>query len=67
MILVEDGKPIERNLRRDRITLEELAAAGAAAGIADRSTTVRWAVLETNGQISFIPKGARSLRACRSI
>ena len=27
VIVVENGKPIERNLRRNRITLEELAAA----------------------------------------
>ena len=30
VIVVEDGKPIERNLRRNRITLEELAAAARA-------------------------------------
>jgi uncharacterized membrane protein YcaP (DUF421 family) len=55
VIVVEDGKPIERNLRRNRITVEELAAAARQqqiAAIAD----VRWAVLETNGRISFIGK-----------
>ena len=55
VIVVEDGKPIERNLARNRITLEELAAAARIeqiAAIAD----VKWAVLETSGKISFIPK-----------
>ena len=33
VIVVEDGEPIERNLRRNRITLEELAAAARADGI----------------------------------
>jgi uncharacterized membrane protein YcaP (DUF421 family) len=55
VIVVEDGKPIERNLRRNRITLEELAAAARAQQLASLDQA-RWAVLETNGQISFIPK-----------
>jgi uncharacterized membrane protein YcaP (DUF421 family) len=55
LILVEDGKPIERNLRRERITLEELAAAARQKELASLDR-VRWGVLETNGQITFIPK-----------
>ena len=56
VIVLEDGKPVERNLRRNRITLEELAAAARADGIGSLDT-VRWAVLETNGRISFLRKG----------
>jgi uncharacterized membrane protein YcaP (DUF421 family) len=55
VIVVEDGKPIERNLRRNRITLEELAAAARQNAIASLDD-VKWAVLETNGRISFIPR-----------
>ena len=55
VIVVEDGKPIERNLRRNRITLEELAAAARQSQLASIED-VRWGVLETNGRISFIPK-----------
>ena len=55
VIVVEDGRPIDRNLKRNRITLEELAAAGRLEGI-DSLDQVRWAVLETNGQLSFIGK-----------
>ncbi|MGZ8782414.1 MAG: DUF421 domain-containing protein [Gaiellaceae bacterium] len=55
VIVVEEGKPIERNLSRNRITLEELAAAARQDGI-ETLDSVRWAVLETNGRISFIPK-----------
>ena len=55
VIVVEDGKPIDRNLRRNRITLEELAAAARQQQIASIGD-VRWGVLETNGQLSFIPK-----------
>ena len=55
VIVVEDGRPIDRNLKRNRITLEELAAAGRLEGI-DSLDQVRWAVLETNGKLSFIGK-----------
>ena len=55
VVLVEDGTVIDRNMRRERITREELEAEGRlqqVAGIED----MRWAVLETAGQISIIPK-----------
>ena len=55
MIVLEDGKPIDRNLRRNRITLEELAAEARLQQFASLDD-IRWAVLETSGQISFIPK-----------
>jgi uncharacterized membrane protein YcaP (DUF421 family) len=54
VVLVENGEVIERNMRRERITVEELEAEGRqqqVASIAD----MRWAVLETSGQISVIP------------
>jgi uncharacterized membrane protein YcaP (DUF421 family) len=55
VIIVEHGKPIDRNLRRNRITHEELAAQARLQHI-DHVEDVEWAVLETSGQISFIPK-----------
>jgi uncharacterized membrane protein YcaP (DUF421 family) len=55
IVLVQDGKPIERNLRRERLTLEELAA-GARLQQIEKIDDVKWAVLETSGQISYIPK-----------
>lgn len=58
VILLEHGKAIEKNLRRNRITVEELAAQARMQQI-PRLDEVEWAVLETSGQISFIPK-ARS-------
>jgi len=54
IVLVEHGRPIEGNLRRERITMEELAAEARLQQIASIDE-VRWAVLETNGSISFIP------------
>lgn len=55
VIVVERGKPIAKNLRRNRITLEELAAQARLSNIA-HVEDVEWAVLETGGQISFIKK-----------
>jgi uncharacterized membrane protein YcaP (DUF421 family) len=55
VIVVEDGRAIDRNLSRNRITLEELAAAGRQEGYHSLDQ-IQWAVLETNGSISFIPK-----------
>jgi uncharacterized membrane protein YcaP (DUF421 family) len=55
VIVVEDGRLIERNLRSNRITREELAAAARQQQIASIED-VRWGVLETNGRLSFIQK-----------
>ena len=57
VILVERGKPIERNLRTNRITREELASQARLQQIAHLDD-IDWAVLETSGNISFIPKSA---------
>jgi uncharacterized membrane protein YcaP (DUF421 family) len=54
LVLVHDGEVIERNLRRERITLGELRAAARLEQIGSLDQ-VRFAVLETNGAISFIP------------
>jgi uncharacterized membrane protein YcaP (DUF421 family) len=55
VVLVEEGKPIEDNMRRERITLEELAAQARLQGI-DSISRVQWAVMETSGSVSFIRK-----------
>jgi len=55
IIVVEDGEPIKRNLDRNRITVDEVEAAAREQQV-DRLDDVRWAVLETSGRISIIPK-----------
>jgi uncharacterized membrane protein YcaP (DUF421 family) len=57
VILVERGKTIDRNLRMNRITREELASQARLQQIAHLDD-IDWAVLETSGNISFIPKSA---------
>ena len=55
LILIEDGKTIDRNLRKERITHEELAAEARLQQI-ESLDAVKWAVLESGGRVSFIPK-----------
>lgn len=55
LILIEDGTVIERNLRKERMTPQELAAEARLQQI-DSLDKVKWAVLESSGQISFIQK-----------
>ena len=55
VIVLEDGKPIDRNLRRNRITVGELAAEARLQQYGSLGD-IQWAVLETSGKISFIPK-----------
>jgi uncharacterized membrane protein YcaP (DUF421 family) len=55
VIVVERGKPIDANLRRNRITVEEVAARARMQNIAHLDD-VEWGVLETSGQLSFIRK-----------
>jgi uncharacterized membrane protein YcaP (DUF421 family) len=55
LVVVQDGKPIDKNLKRERLTLEELAESARLQQIGSLDE-VRWAVLEKNGQISFIKK-----------
>ena len=55
IVLVQDGKPIEQNLRRERMTVEEVLEEARLQQIASLED-IRWAVLEPSGNISFIPK-----------
>ena len=53
VVLVADGRILERNLRRERITVEELRSEARLAQIGSLDD-VRYAVLETNGKVSFL-------------
>jgi uncharacterized membrane protein YcaP (DUF421 family) len=55
VVLLENGNPIMDNLRRERISLEEIAAQARLQQL-ESLQTIRWAILETSGEISFIPK-----------
>ena len=53
IVLVENGQLIDRNMRRERLTIDDLAEKARLNEIASIDE-VKWAVLETNGDISFI-------------
>lgn len=53
IVLVENGQVIDRNMRRERLTLDDLAEKARLSEI-QSIEEVKWAVLETNGDISFI-------------
>jgi uncharacterized membrane protein YcaP (DUF421 family) len=55
IVIIEDGKPIERNMKRERLVLEEVMEEARLQQI-DSVDKIRWAVLEASGNISFIEK-----------
>jgi uncharacterized membrane protein YcaP (DUF421 family) len=55
IVIVQDGKEIERNMRRERLTSDDVAEAARKQNIGSLDD-VAWAVMETSGEISFIKK-----------
>ncbi len=55
VLLVSEGRLLERNLRRQRMTVEELRAEARQQSIGTLEQ-IRYAVLETNGKLSFITR-----------
>jgi uncharacterized membrane protein YcaP (DUF421 family) len=55
IVIVQDGKTIDKNLTRERLTLDELLTQARLQQISSLDE-VQWAVLETSGAISFIKK-----------
>lgn len=64
-VLISAGEPVSANLRRNRMTLSELEAEMRLAGIGSM-TEVAWAILETEGKISFIRRKAPDQSAAGS-
>jgi len=57
IVLVEKGQIIDRNMRRERLTLDDLAEKARLSEI-ESIGDIKWAVLETNGDISFIKQSS---------
>jgi uncharacterized membrane protein YcaP (DUF421 family) len=55
LIVVQDGDVIDANLRKERMTVEELLAEARLQQIASLDE-IQWAVLESNGKVSFVKK-----------
>lgn len=53
LIVVQDGKLVEANLRSERMTLEDVMEEARSQQI-ENLDEIKWAVLEVNGSLSFI-------------
>lgn len=58
VVIIQNGKIVERNLRRLRYDLNDLLLQARAQGYFDLSD-IAFAVMESNGQITFLPKAAK--------
>jgi uncharacterized membrane protein YcaP (DUF421 family) len=55
LVVIQDGKAIEQNMKRERITLDEVMVEARLQQVS-KLDDIAWAVLETSGKISIIPK-----------
>ena len=53
LILVQDGKPVEKNLRSERLNIDDIAEQARGQGI-EQLDEIKWCVLESSGSMSFI-------------
>jgi uncharacterized membrane protein YcaP (DUF421 family) len=53
LILVQDGKPVDKNMRAERLTVDDVAEEARGQGI-ETLDEVKWCVLESSGSMSFI-------------
>ena len=55
IIVIQNGEPIARNLRRERLTVDDLTEGARRQGISHLAD-VQYAILETDGTLSFLQK-----------
>ena len=58
IVIIQDGKPIERNLRRERIALDEVMEQARASAQIAHLEDIQFAIVENSGAISFIQKSS---------
>jgi uncharacterized membrane protein YcaP (DUF421 family) len=56
IVIVQDGKLIERNLHRERLTLEDVMEEARSSAQIASLEEIQFAVVERNGTISFLEK-----------
>ncbi len=59
VIIVDNGRPVERNMRRERVSLDDLAEEARLSEISSLDE-IQWAVLETSGRMSFVKRQAQA-------
>ena len=55
IVIVQDGKCLERNTKRERIRKEEVLESARKSGIGSLDE-IEWGILETSGEMTFIKK-----------
>lgn len=55
LIIMQDGQPVERNMRSELLTLDDVMEQARSNQI-ERLEEIKWAVLEASGTITFIKK-----------
>jgi len=55
IVIVQDGKCLERNTKRERIRKEEVLESARKSGIGSLDE-IEWGILETTGEMTFIKK-----------
>ncbi len=66
VILIENGRILQKNLRRTRVTLDELTGHLREKDILD-IRTVQYAILETNGNLSVFPYPAEAAPTAKDL
>ncbi|MFP5376781.1 MAG: DUF421 domain-containing protein [Acidimicrobiia bacterium] len=56
VVILEDGEPIERRMKRARVEPADILAAGRQAHGIERLDQIKYAVLEQSGNISVVPR-----------
>jgi uncharacterized membrane protein YcaP (DUF421 family) len=58
IVIIQDGKPIERNLKRERLAVDEVMEQARATAQISSMDEIQFAILENSGAISFIQKSS---------
>jgi uncharacterized membrane protein YcaP (DUF421 family) len=56
LILVQDGEVLQKVLKKEHLDEEDILSASRQSQGLERLDQIKWAVLETNGGISIVPK-----------
>ena len=58
IVIIQDGKPIDRNLRRERLAIDEVMEEARASAQISSLDQIQFAIIENSGAISFIQKSS---------
>jgi uncharacterized membrane protein YcaP (DUF421 family) len=58
IVIIQDGKPIDRNMRRERLAIDEVMEQARTSAQIVHLDDIQFAIVENSGTISFIPKSS---------